>query len=183
MLQDLIPLIVGFLLTTVGGGLLGNYFQNRAWEHRKQVELAESEKQTAIEVFESISRLMDKRLYRMRQFYWRIVDENQDNEKLEVALENYRQVLFEWNDTINRNRALTDAYFGPSIKEMLEDTIYELFSEAGRNLESIYLSDDGSSKHINMNQKFSILSGKIYLLNEEMITAIQEGRIGVFRES
>jgi hypothetical protein len=33
------PLVVGFLLTTVLGGLLGTYLQRRSWEHQNEAQL------------------------------------------------------------------------------------------------------------------------------------------------
>jgi len=36
--KDLVPLVVGFLLTSVLGGLLGYLFQQRAWSHQHQVQ-------------------------------------------------------------------------------------------------------------------------------------------------
>jgi hypothetical protein len=37
------PLVVGFLLTTVLGGLLGTYLQRRSWEHQNEVQLRQAE--------------------------------------------------------------------------------------------------------------------------------------------
>jgi hypothetical protein len=72
-LASLLPVIAGFLLTTVLGGLLGFFFQNRSWDHQHKIQQAEQERQhqlqlaeqareQALQVFDEISRLMDKRL-------------------------------------------------------------------------------------------------------------------------
>jgi hypothetical protein len=80
-LADLAPIIIGFLLTTVLGGVLGFYFQNRTWDHQNKIQRAEQERlhmmqlneekrEKALQIFDEVSRLMDKRLYRLRLLYW-----------------------------------------------------------------------------------------------------------------
>ena len=44
--EQLIPLIVGFSLTTVLGGGLGFYFQRRAWAHQHAVVREEQERES-----------------------------------------------------------------------------------------------------------------------------------------
>ncbi|HEV2825170.1 MAG TPA: hypothetical protein VG035_08190, partial [Actinomycetota bacterium] len=69
-MKQLTPLLVGFLLTTVAGGLLGYFFQRRSWSHQYEVQFRAQERERATKAFEEISRLLDKRLYRLRQLYW-----------------------------------------------------------------------------------------------------------------
>jgi hypothetical protein len=66
----LVPIVVGFLLTTVVGGLLGVYLQRRSWSHQYNVQLAAAGRDRAVALFEELSRLLDRRLYRMRRLYW-----------------------------------------------------------------------------------------------------------------
>jgi hypothetical protein len=66
MAQQLVAIAFGFILTTVLGGLLGFFFQRRSWIHQHNVQLAEQERERAVSVFEEVSRLLGKRLYRMR---------------------------------------------------------------------------------------------------------------------
>jgi hypothetical protein len=70
MLKVLAPILLGFLLTTVLGGFLGVYLQQRSWAHRFKVERATAERDRAVQVFEETSRLLDRRLYRMRRLAW-----------------------------------------------------------------------------------------------------------------
>jgi hypothetical protein len=80
-LANLAPVITGFVLTTVLGGLLGFLFRNRTWDHQHEVQqaeqdrlrnkqLAEEKRERALQIFDETSRLMDKRLYRLRLVYW-----------------------------------------------------------------------------------------------------------------
>jgi Tfp pilus assembly protein PilN len=69
-MEQFLPLIVGFLLTTVAGGVLGYFFQSRSWSHQYDAQFREQERERAAKAFDEISRLLDKRLYRLRQLYW-----------------------------------------------------------------------------------------------------------------
>jgi hypothetical protein len=65
-LADLAPVITGSLLTIFLGGVLGFLFQNRSWDHRHKIQREEQERERAVGVFDEVSRLMDKRLYRLK---------------------------------------------------------------------------------------------------------------------
>src|SRR6185437_4869421 len=68
--QQLLLLVVGFVLTSVLGGLLGYLLQSRAWAHQHDVQRRDEERQQTLKTFEEISLLLDRRLYRMRRLYW-----------------------------------------------------------------------------------------------------------------
>jgi hypothetical protein len=53
--------VVGFLLTTVLGGLLGTYLQERSWSHQNEARLQEAELRRAEAVCQPVSGLLDKR--------------------------------------------------------------------------------------------------------------------------
>jgi len=42
-METLVPLVVGFVLTTVLGGVLGTYLQRRTWDHQNEARLREEE--------------------------------------------------------------------------------------------------------------------------------------------
>ena len=181
--NQIILLLLGFILTTVVGGLLGSYFQNRNWRHQNQVKLIEAERATATKIFESLSSLMDKRVYRMMQLNWKIRDDSVDVESLEKHMEAYREVLYEWNDNLNRNLALTQNYFGSKIRGKLEGTIYEKFSAIGASLEKGYWERKRSGSANDFKKTtlgLTNLRGNIYSLNVQMIGLIQRGEVGVF---
>lgn len=73
-------------------------------------------------IFDEISRLMGKRLYRLRLVYWRLkCGHDGTGWPAEAAerFEEYPQVLYEWNDSISRNLALVQRYFGPAMRTSL----------------------------------------------------------------
>jgi hypothetical protein len=182
--NQLILLILGFVLTTVFGGLLGSYFQNRTWKHQNRIKLAEAERMAATKVFESLSSLMDKRVYRMMQLNWKLRSDVTDDVIIEKKMEEYREVLYEWNDNLNRNLALVQSYFGTKIRNHLEITIYEKFRAIGKLLEKGYSErkrtgkvDDCKKSDLGLTK----LRGSMYNLNLRMIDSIQKAEVGGFQ--
>src|SRR5690242_10533672 len=96
-------LVVGFVLTTVFGGLLGWFIQNRSWDHQNRVTTDQAHQDAAFATFQELSALMDKRLYRMRVLDDLLTDPQTSDKDLHGAREDYRQVRYEWNDNLNRN--------------------------------------------------------------------------------
>ena len=182
-MNDLLKLCLGFLLTTVFGGLLGYYFQNRAWRHQFRIRLLEANLAEANKLFDELSRLMDKRLYRMRQVHWKLKNPAAE-EALEKAMNSYREVLYEWNDALNRNLSLTETYFGAEIKRGLKGSIYEEFSRIGNLLESGYLKfrdNKGFYEWEQPAEDLTRLGHRIYGLNIKMIRSIQKRQEGLSR--
>ena len=175
-------IIVTFALTTVVGGILGYVFQSRAWRHQNDAKLLESERAVATKVFEEISRLMDKRLYRMRQLYWRLKDEQTAEAILEDRMNSYREIIYEWNDNLNRNLALAQAYFGKAVRHDLEMVVYEEFSRIGLLLENLYKERRAGRaiKPAALGTELTNLGLKIYELNLKIIILIQNQTVGVF---
>jgi hypothetical protein len=103
LLRDQVILVVlGFVLTSVAGGLIAHYFQGRTAERNRR----ESERQAAATVFDEISRAMDRRLYRMWLWHWAL--KSGDGDRIDKALNEYR--------TVSRNgmTALTETLPSPT---------------------------------------------------------------------
>jgi len=138
---NLINLSVGFILTTVLGGVLVSYLQWLSWKNQNKARLKEEELKQGNEVCHSVSQLLDKRLYRMRllssacQGY---AQRSLSKEVLEQRHQDHDEVLYEWNDKLNLNLALVGAYFGDSAREYLKSDIYKPFEKAGSELEQAY---------------------------------------------
>jgi hypothetical protein len=77
-------LVLGFLLTSVLGGALAYYFQDRTWKHQRRAQQRDQRREHA----------------------------GDDSTALREALDEYRQVVAEWNDNLNRTLALVHTYFG-----------------------------------------------------------------------
>jgi hypothetical protein len=183
LVKELIPVVAGFLLTTVLGGLLGFLFQRRAWAHQHRAQTQDRERERAVLVFEEISRLLDKRLYRLRLLYWSLIaDKDVRSEQSEKRMEDYRQVLYEWNDSINRNLALIQQYFGVAARDRLDYGIGATFVELGQAVEAMWRRFDnetGPANHERINNALlTALGSQIYAYNVDMIRAIQGGAVG-----
>ncbi len=183
--RDLLPLVVGFLLTSVLGGLLGYLFQGRAWAHQHEVQQRDQERQQALRTFEEVSRLLDRRLYRMRRLYWTARGRalgTSDQAELESAQAGYREVLFEWNDNLNRTLALVHTYFGSQVREQLEDDVYEGFTTLGRGLDEIVrmvlAAGDKPIEVPTFGYLVNRLSRRVYQLNVHMLSLLEDDRIG-----
>jgi hypothetical protein len=182
-MDQYLTLVVGFILTTVAGGFLGYWLQNRSWKHQHDAQLLQSERSTATSLFENISQLMDKRLYRMRLLAWSLEAETEDADAIEQHMQNYRQLLYDWNDTLIRNLAITQAYFGSQIREQIESVIYEDFSRIGRLLEKRYQAyqlAEPVSEVKSTELELRELGDQIYRVNFQMIRLIQKGQVGIF---
>ncbi|MEV5889828.1 peptidoglycan-binding domain-containing protein [Nonomuraea fuscirosea] len=196
--DQLVLLGLGFVLTTVLGGMLGYLFQRRAWAHQYKTQQHEREREQASKIFEEVSSLLDRRLYRMRLVFWaakrRAVGGAADG--LAEAREGYREVLLTWNDNLNRSSALTQAYFGSGARQRLEE-LYEDYAAIGRALdqfmrdlggasarekdESVRESSAGSRRAVRIppiGHRLDQLSHQVYLLNLHMLRLLQSGQLG-----
>ncbi|MFI8834971.1 hypothetical protein ACIGPN_28730 [Streptomyces afghaniensis] len=182
-MKELIPLVAGFLLTTVLGGMLGSFFQQRTWAHQHRVQAQDRERERAVLVYEEVSRLLDKRLYRLRLLYWSLAaDTGARSEQSETRMGDYRQVLYEWNDSINRNLALIQQYFGIAARDRLDYRIGAAFVELGQAVEAMWKQFDsgaGTASRERINDALlTALGAQIYAYNVDMIRAIQSGAVG-----
>ena len=136
--SDLLLLLAGFVLTTVAGGLLGYWLQNRTWKHQERSRIRQAELEAARDFYEELSRLLDRRLHRMRQLDWRL-DRPGLRGEVDEQLSRYREILDDWNGILNRNLALAMSYLGPNARLELE-ALYKSFEVAGTRLESVSVS-------------------------------------------
>jgi hypothetical protein len=183
--DQLVTIVVGFALTTVVGGVLGAWFQRRTWDHQNERTLAEAERAHATQVCRELSQLMDKRLYRMRQLNWALAADRLDESRVEASMQDYRAVLYEWNDTLNRNLAAAEIHFGDDLREQLERDIYEGFRAVGARLEAGYkrlheteVPDAGDRGMEPLALELDRLRERIYDLGIKMLRRIREGRVG-----
>lgn len=182
MVGQLVLLGVGFLLTSVAGGLLGSYFQRRTWAHQHEVERSEQDRQQAVKVFEEISSLLDQRLYRMRLVFWAARDRARDtgrDQDLERAREGYSASLRAWNDNLNRCLALVTVFFGEAVRQQLEEA-YEAYAAAGRALDW-FVRDVAAQRETEippLGRRLDRIGHLVYLLNVEMLLQLQRQQLG-----
>jgi hypothetical protein len=183
VINQLVLLFAGFVLTTVLGGGLGYLFQRRSWAHQHETVRAEQERQQAMKVFEEVSSLLDKRLFRMRRLYWAAKKTAHDHESAALAarLDDYEETLELWNDNLNRNLALVHAYFGRGARRRLEIELYEEYAAIGRALEDFVRVVSVAAEDVEvppLGRRLSHLSHRVYLLNLYMLELLRTGQLG-----
>lgn len=108
--QKLVLLIIGFVLTgLIGMAIAENLKRSFALEDFR-IKTYQSDLEREQKIFEAISGLFDRRLFRMR----RVVDAFETNMSPEMQIQrvnDYRSVFLEWNDALNKNRAYFYFYF------------------------------------------------------------------------
>ena len=183
--QQLLLLVAGFALTSVLGGLLGYFLQNRVWAHQHDVQRRDEQRQQALKTFEEVSLRLDRRLYRMRRLYWaarRKAQGTGDEAGFTSARDDYREVLAEWNDNLNRTLALVETYFGNPIRATLEDEVYDEFVVAGRGLEEIVrmvqAAGDERIEVPPLGYRVTRLSHRVYQLNVRMLRLLEDESLG-----
>jgi hypothetical protein len=183
--NEIIPLVIGFVLTIVLGGWLGAWLQRRTWDHQNEVQLRQDELRRADDVCHSVSILLDKRLYRMRRFYFALTldpELPERSERILACLKEYDAVLYEWNDSLNLNLALMGAYFGEGARDWLDFELYEQFKQVGAELEDYYVRNArGSEVEHNLAQikaDLDSLGSQVYQLGVFMMTQLRDGAVG-----
>ena len=170
--EKLILLAFGFLLTTLLGGFLGHYFQNRTWHKDHEDFHRHSEKDLAKALFDELSLSMGKRLYLMRRYLW---SENLDQSIKDERWALYQETLKDWNYGLLRNSANLKHCFGDSMKKEFETDIQIRFQQ----LHKILSEGSNTDKAKNL---IDILHDEIYGFNFKMIKRIQENKVGQFKE-
>ena len=180
--HELALLTLGFILTTVVGGGLGIYFQRQAWKQQQLVEEKRIERRSATQIFEEVSSLMDRRSYRMILLNWRLMH-NSGLERTKAQMDEYRKILYEWNDSQNRNKALIRRYFGSEMSSYFAKEIHGCFKQIGCHLEAYYatpLEERSSEKGDKIGEDMGGLEEKILEFNLKMMALIQKEEIGMF---
>jgi hypothetical protein len=179
--DQLLLLLVGFVLTTVAGTFLGYWFQSRAWRRQEHARLSQAEREAAKAFFEDLSRVFDRRLHRMRELdAW--LGRARAADEVERSLARYREAVDEWNDNLNRMLALAQRYFGQELRDNLENVLMARFVEAGKRLEEHVREyrNAGESLSASLTSDLDSLANEVYFLNVQLIEAIQRGAVGVF---
>lgn len=99
--EKVVLLLLGFVLTTVGGGLLGNYLQSRS-RFKTQQEL----------VFTEVAQMLDSRAHQTQLLVSALRSDTVYYGTVAARRPRYTAMLEEWNMKRNRTAALVRRYFG-----------------------------------------------------------------------
>lgn len=184
--EKLSLLVIGFGLTTLAGGYLANKFRRETAKTEFEIAAMQSDISRSVQVFESVSQLMDKRLYRMRRLH-DVFNGNVSSDVLPQRLSDYRVALIEWNDNLNRYRALDAFYFPPDAGRPMKanfvdvgcggsfENIARKFTDTHDELQKLIdKKPDGSEK--NVKSMIDNLNICVYGLDESMLERIGDLR-------
>jgi hypothetical protein len=97
--------ILGFAFTTVTGGILTAWFQERHWKHRAQLSLIEKRYDEGVKFLDELSTLIGHRLYLLRAISW--PGEDRNSSYFKKVHDEYGATTIEWNTKLRamRNKA------------------------------------------------------------------------------
>jgi hypothetical protein len=156
--EILVPIIAGFLLTTVVGGAWATWLQQRAWDNQNQSKLRDEAYQRAAAVCRDVTMLLDRRRYRMQRLLRAVTEADMASDKeVESRRSEYLETLVEWNERLNVNRAIVGANFGDAARVQL-DRLYEQYSTAAKAVEAA-----GSALKLGHDTQPSVATASVYL--------------------
>jgi hypothetical protein len=131
-ISQFIPQIVGFILFSIIGAILAARFQYRSWKRQWLVQEASRRIGAASSVYEEISHVVDKRIYRMKQLVYAL--QSGDPRRIEERRKEYREVLYQWNDNINKYLAKIQIYFGQDARNYFDDKLGKSMVDAAADI-------------------------------------------------
>ncbi|MGZ8845824.1 MAG: hypothetical protein ACXW3C_05115 [Pyrinomonadaceae bacterium] len=166
-MNDFAKLVLGFLLTTICGGLLGFLFQRRHARHQWLLSRWEKELEEAQTVFGEVSRLLDRRLYRTKRLLWAL----NRPDVLQQRLDEYITIVTEWNDNINRILALIAINFTDDLRNEIDYKIGDEFVQIGRLLEDSLGGKPMDGKKLE--ERINKLANRVYSFNLSLLREIR----------
>lgn len=134
----------------------------------------ESEISRAFSTFESVSRLLDKRLWRARSLVW-AADDGADSAEIARRHAAYREAVTEWNESLNRNLSSVERYFGQKQRGYLEGPIADGLRTVNAELRDKNVSGKQLVERINN------LNNNIYAFDVQLLQMVQTGDVGMFK--
>jgi|RhiMetdeSRZDD1v2_1073273.scaffolds.fasta_scaffold249901_2 hypothetical protein len=173
-LRPFIPQIVGFLLFSVMGALLAARFQYRSWKRQWLVRETSRRIDTATAAYEEVSRVIDTRIFRMKQLVHAL--RGGDPARIAERRKEYREVLYQWNENLNRYLAKLQIYFGPDTREKydagLATSIVGLAREIQKHLDGKV--EEGTEPLASIEEKLAKLDIDAFNFNVELINKIEK---------
>ena len=113
------PVLVALISIFLGNDVVQN-FQDQAWKGQERLDHENEIRKEAIRYFETLSDLMDERLYSTRQYFWSIG--NNTNKTREDSKKDVEKIKDEWNKQLNKNIVKVNMYFENESKYVFDPT-------------------------------------------------------------
>jgi len=102
MVDKIILLSIGFMLTTVFGGILGFLLNRKLWKTQTEHTIYRASFDEGTKFLDELSALVGRRFFLLQRFLWAI--QEQDTDKVENREKEYFECVKEWNSTYWRSR-------------------------------------------------------------------------------
>ncbi len=148
--QNLLLLVIGFVLTGLIGSYVSYRFQNRTAINQYNISLIEAERNTGKSIFEDVMKGLDSRVYCSQ-----LVCDNyifHPNTGVEEKIwQQYVIQMNDWNENINKRRSLVGLYFGKKTETEVAKMHVE-FMNLNHGLNLIKKGNNFSAYHSDANQ-------------------------------
>lgn len=145
--------------------------QHRSWKHQQWETRRSDRTQAALATVERAFALIDKRLDRQRRFLLAI--RRGHHEELEVARQEYRAAIVDWNDNFGRIQAELWVAFDRETALRFEGELNDRFVQNGGLLEAALRS--GSKANLPDQEELNVLGVKSREFMRQLLRRIQTG--------
>jgi len=150
-------LFLGFLLTTVLGGVVGYLMNKRSWQVETEHALHKARYDEGVEFLDELSNMIGRRYYLLQRLLWAI--EVRDKDKIYEREQEYFNSVIDWNSSFWRNR----------------NKIRLLANEVQANAFLDYKDDSAGDKPISLHYKF-VAAHRAVMEAKESPNLISEAR-------
>jgi hypothetical protein len=190
-LFELLKVVFTLLLTGLIGGGITYYYQNRAQQNQQEVKELETARESALTFLREVGDILEQRRHHAFRCLYAIRD-NAPPAEVEQLWKDYMNAVNAWNLKWNLYRALVLEQFGPEMQKRFYDEeadvegIWEKCSITGKLIvfhnaltEFRNQSPDKPPQDARkIEQLYSSIAQDCYSFYAEVISRIQEGRVG-----
>ena len=176
MLTAIVSILLTFLLTGVIGNMLFQRWQYRNWISQQKFLGEEKQYYQLTALWEELTNLASKRLWRMRRLHSALTGE--DDEKIKERLNDYDLALSEWNEKFHSMSVRLTLYSSWDLERELEDQLQHSFLDAGLRLERLTkarLATGRADKKLahDLLLEFFDLSRTLFTFNRNTLAVVQ----------
>lgn len=188
-IDNVLAIVLGFVLTTVVGGWWAARLQERSWARQNDIRLREAESQRAGSACQDVTTLLDKRLFRMQRLLGAttvVANGVVGVDELDKRLRDYDEVVIAWNERLNMNLSLVGSHFGDDARSFLEG-LYEDFRRVGLRVEATVRVAKGGGDPAPMVAEITpefegrdpgSLNDRVYQFGLMLMSQLREGTVG-----
>jgi hypothetical protein len=166
-----LALVAFSVLLTVVGALLGAAYQQRNWRFQNFEQFRQQRLSQASKTVDGLSKLIDRRLYRQRRLLWAV--RSGDQSELSEALQNYREILFEWMDSLGQIKAELWLSFDKYTAIRFEEEVHDRFAALGRQIEHV-IRTKSRSLLVQEERRLNVLGRSSYEFVHQLLRRISQ---------